>query len=198
MNHRQRFERWRRLLPKPTAYLVEQVLAAIVPRFEAGGYAWYADYAGGDPKEISASTIPLQRRAGQSWPTVEIRFGNRGRPFFQLEFAELPPECRRFGREIVPREIAIVIYAPAYFLLCKGRLKSLDGTFGYRWFAPRPRAKLDAELRLAVDLIPFLLQLLDRGIPHDWLTRERGYVDPNVRLLGGWHTFRRRDAASAV
>lgn len=37
VDHRKRFERWRSKLPTNTAYLVDRVLACIVPEFEAKG-----------------------------------------------------------------------------------------------------------------------------------------------------------------
>jgi hypothetical protein len=127
---------------KPTKYLIAQVLEKIVPRFEAEGFTWYDDYAAGDTDEIGANTIPLQIRSGSQWPTVEIHFPGRGEPCFSIYFSALPEECRRLGEEVVPRERAIVLYAPVVFMLAKGRRRNLDAQFGYYWFSlwPYPQA----------------------------------------------------------
>lgn len=138
-SHRRRFERWRAKLPKHTRYLVDQVLERIVPEFEARGFQWYDDFAGGDPKEVAHNEIPLQRREGEQWPTVQIRFDKRHRPAFHIDFAMLPTVCRRWGIDEhhpwieidVPRERAITVYAPVYFGLRRGKYKSLDGQFGH-------------------------------------------------------------------
>src|SRR5204862_3202960 len=95
-DHRRRFERWRKKLPHNTAYLVDQVLARIVPAFQARGFVWYPDYGGGDSTQIGANTIPLQRRASGDWPTVHIRFHRRFCPLFVLDFGALPPVCKRW------------------------------------------------------------------------------------------------------
>jgi len=196
-NHRQRFERWRRLASKPTKYLIQQVLDCIVPRFEAEGFAWQLDYAGGDPNEIGANTIPLQIRSGSNWPTVEIHIPRLNHPHFSIDFGVLPSECRRLGRDPVPRDKAIVLYAPAYFMLCKGRGRGLDGQFGYHWFSLQPRRKIDRDVALAASLLPEIFGLFRTGIPAEWLTHERGYVSRHVRLMGSWYLFgqSRRDAA---
>lgn len=191
-DHRTRFERWRRLAPAPTKHLIAQVLERIVPGFEAEGLVWQPDYAGGDPNEIGANTIPLQSRSGGLWPTVELRFPGSRRPFFSIDFAALPEECRRLGRDPVPRERAIVVYAPVYFMLCKGRHRNLDGQFGYRWLSPWPTRKLDREVTTALELLPEIFKVFHAGIPPEWLTHELGYVSPHVRLMGSWHLFNRR------
>jgi hypothetical protein len=190
-NHRARFDRWRRLTPKPTRHLIERVLERIVPAFEAEGFVWPADYAGGDPDEIGANTIPLQARSGDAWPTAEIHLPGSRRPCFTLYFAALPSECRRLTGEPVPRERATVVYAPAYFVLCKGRGRGLDGQFGYRWFSPWPIRELDREVETAVGLLPEMFRLFRAGIPDEWATREPGYVSRHVRLGGSLRRFER-------
>ncbi len=189
LNHRQRFDRWRRLASRPTKHLIEQVLSRIVPAFEAQGFAWQLDYAGGDPDEIGANTIPLQIRSGIAWPTVEIHIPRLNHPSFSIDFAVLPSECRRLGIEPVPREKAIVVYAPVYFTLCKGRGRGLDCQFGYRWFSLRPVRRLDREVAVAVSLLPEVTRVFESGIPAEWLTHERGYVSRHVRIGGSWHLF---------
>lgn len=201
--HRKRFERWRNKLPVHTRYLVDQVLARIVPEFEARGFKWYDDFAGGDPKEIGYDEIPLQRREGEQWPTVQIRFDKRARPFFHISFAVLPPICRRMlGTEEILREKAIVVYAPAYFRLTKGRrfgdgFFGSGGLFGYSYFSLFPRRKLDAEVSEVVSLLPALFNLFDKGIPEAWLTHKFGYVDKHVILMGSWHLWEKRRASFA-
>jgi hypothetical protein len=193
-DHRRRFDRWRNKLPKYTRYLVDQVVARIVPEFEARGFKWYSDFAGGDPTEVAPHEIPLQRRVGQQWPTVQMRFAKRAQPYFSIDFALFPPICRRWGTDEdpwkaieVPREQAIVEYAPAYFMLCKGKHKNLDGQFGYSWLSLFPRRRLDAEVSEAAALLPVLFDLFEKGIPEVWLTREFGRVDKHVILMGSWH-----------
>lgn len=215
-SHRRRFERWRSKLPKHTRYLVDEVLARIVPEFEARGFKWYDDFAGGDPNEVAHNEIPLQRREDDQWPTVQIRFG-RDTPWFSIYFAMLPPVCRRMlATEDIPREKAIVVYAPAYFMLCRGKYKNLDGEFGHAFsmvnlflflpmliagligrdlrhtindvrFIVSPRRFLDAEISQAVSLLPDLFNLSDKGIPEAWLTHDFGYVDRHVMLMGSWY-----------
>lgn len=230
-DHRRRFERWRAKLPVHTRYLVDQVLARIVPEFEARGFKWYDDFAGDDPKEVGYDEIPLQRREGEQWPTVQISFDKRARPAFFVGFSLLPAVCRRWGineqnpwAEVeVLRERAIIVYAPAYFRLCKGKHKSLDCEFGhafsgvnYFFFLPMliagligrdlgstikdirfiasPHRFLDAEVSKAVELLPVLFDLFDRGIPDDWLSHEFGYVNKHVMLMGSWHLSEQRRA----
>lgn len=74
MDHKKRFENWRRRMPLKTQYLVNQVVARILPEFERQGFVWYPDFAGNNPQEIGANEIPLQRREGDEWPTVQITF----------------------------------------------------------------------------------------------------------------------------
>jgi len=193
-DHRKRFDRWRRLVPEHTKYLIGQVLGRIVPAFEAAGFTWHGDYAARDPDEIGANTIPLQIRSGDVWPTVEIHFPGTRRPCFTIHFAALPGVCRRMGEEPVPRERAVVVYAPAYFMLCKGRHRNLDGQFGYYWFSPWPKRKLDAEVDTAAALLPKILRVFRNGIPEEWLTHEFGYVSRHVMLMGSWHILQQMRA----
>lgn len=223
--HRRRFERWRAKLPEHTRYLVDQVLARIVPEFEAHEFKWYDDFAGGDPKAVGHYEIPLQRREGEQWSTVQIVFDKRARPAFFIEFSMLPKICRdMFGGDI-PRERTIVNSAPAYFRLCKGKHKSLDCEFGhnfssvnYFFFFPMliagligrdlsstvkdiryiaaPHRFLDAEVSKAMSLLPILFDLFDRGIPEAWLNHEFGYVDKHVMLSGSWHLTEQRHQKS--
>jgi hypothetical protein len=199
-DHRKRFERWRTKLPEHTHYLVDQVLARIVPEFEARGFKWYGDFAGGDPKEISYDEIPLQRREGERWSTVQIQFDKRARPFFHISFAVLPLICRKmFGTQEILREKAINVYAPAHFRLTTGKrlgdgFFGSGGMFGYSYFALAPSRKIDAEIDKAVALLPVLFDLFDRGIPEAWLTHDFGYVDKHVMLMGSWHLNEQRRA----
>jgi hypothetical protein len=168
--------------------LVDRIIDDIVRPFQARGFLWHGDYAGGDPREVAAYTIPLQQRVGDDWSTVELHLSKRARPWFSVYFAALPPTCRKLG-EPIPRERANVVYAPAYFMLCKGETRGLDGQFGYHWFSLFPRSRIDAEVGKAVHLLPLVFDLFDRGIPVEWLTRDHGYVHKNVRLAGSWKIF---------
>lgn len=191
-DHHKRFARWRRGLAEPTSYLVSLVVDVIVPEFQSRDFVWYADYAGGDSKEIASNTIPLQRRRGEDWPTVQIHFSDRARPWFTVYFAELPERCRRLGGDSVPREQAIVPYAPAYFMLCKGESRNLDGQFGYHWFSLRPRWRIDREVQKASRLIPTLFDLFDDGVLRGWLDRPFGYVHDHVMLMDSWASDTKR------
>ena len=182
-DHRKRFERWRAKLPKNTAYLVDQVLTRIVPEFEARGFVWHPDFAGGDPTQIGANEISLQRRSGENWPTVQIPFDKRFWPNFHVDFAVLPPICKRWttgGYVDIPREKAIVVEAPASFALCKGRKRNFDCQYGYNWFALFPRRYLDGEIAHLRALLPEVFDLFDRGIPKDWLKHKYGYVTKHI------------------
>lgn len=179
------------LRPVPR-YLVDRVLTEIVPPLQAKGLQWWDDYAGGDPQEIGANTIPLQQRTAEVWPTVELAFSNRGHPAFMLDFAALPPICRRYGLDPVPREQATVTCAPGYFTLCKGSRRNFDCQFGYRWISVAPYRRIDREINLAIALLPQLLDILDSGIPNEWLTRPFGYVTEHVLLAGSWHLSAKR------
>jgi hypothetical protein len=193
---RGRFDRWRAKQAEHTRYLAEQVINRIVPQFEMNGFEWFDDFAAGDPKEVSHNEIPLQRRRGPQWATVQIRFDKRGRPFFMIDFAALPIICRRqFGTEEIPREQAIVAYAPAYFRLSKGERAGANGTFGYTWLSWAPRRRIDFESDAVISLLPSLFRLFDAGIPDTWLIQDQAwYVSDHVILMGSWHIDEKRRA----
>lgn len=199
--HRKRFERWRNKLPERASFLVDQVLARIVPEFEAKGFQWYDDFAGGDTKEIGHNEIPLQRREGAQWATVQITFNRRRHPEFYIDFAMLPLVCQRWGIDEhnpwtkinVPRDKAIVAYAPAYFRLSKGERRGVNGSFGYSWFSLFPHRKLTAEVGEAMSLLHILFDLFDQGVPEAWLTLDKPwYVNRHIMLAGSWYLTERR------
>jgi hypothetical protein len=205
-NHKRNFERWRKRLPANTGYRVAQVLARIVPAFEAKGFGWYPDFAGGDPVQIAANEIPLQRRKGAEWPTVQLAFHKHGRPWFQIHFAALPEVCRRLngaGHYVsVARKNAIAVEGPAYFGLRRGRWGDYqDAQFGFDWLTMFPvpvglarfiryrlatYSYLDSEIDAALALLPDLFHIFDQGIPGDWLEHGFGYVTPHVMLVHSW------------
>lgn len=186
-DHKMRFDRWRRKLPINTAYFVDQVLARIVPKFEAHGFVWYPDFAGGNAMQIGANEIPLQRRSGDEWPTVQISFDKRFRPVLGLRFATLPPICTRWTAEggiiRIPREKALVFEGSAYFSLSKGKEYDYHCNFGYIWFAFFPRRRIDNEIEKLLTLLPELFSLFDQGIPKAWF-REKGFVSKHVLVSG--------------
>lgn len=181
-----RFDRWRRKLPSTTEALVEQVLQRVVPEFESRGFGWYSDYAGGDPTQVGMNEIPLQRRIGSEWATVEIRFDKRGRPSFALDFAMLPPTCRRWTGEAyieIPRQRAVLVDAPARFGLCDQGKRDYYCQFGYRWFALSPSRKITSEVDRMLGLLPDLFHIFDAGVPSEWIAHGFGFVAPHVMNL---------------
>ena len=205
MDHKKRFAGWRRRMPrKTTQYLVDQVVARIVPEFERHGFVWYPDFAGNDPQEIGANEIPLQRREGEEWPTVQVTFlkGVWG-PRFSIAFSSLPEVCKNPVRSAIPRDKAIAVYGPAYFDLRRGVWNDhRDSEFGFNWaplLLPTPakllrliryllnwRKFLDSEVDAALALLPLLFDIFDRGIPQGWLDHDFGRVTPNVMLIHSW------------
>ncbi len=162
---KKRFERWRAKLPERTEYLVAQLLACAVPRFEQHGFLWFDDFAGGDAEQVEARAIPLQRRVGETWSTAQIRFDHYDRPAFYVDLAELPAVCKRYdGTEFVsiPRELASVADGPAILFL-KRRLDKIQNQFGVRGFSFRPRATIDAEVAALLEKLPRLFESFDRG-----------------------------------
>ena len=63
-----RFERWRRTLPKNTAYFVSLVLDEVVPLFEARGFDRFRDYAAGSTFAVGSELHPTttQERCGMA------------------------------------------------------------------------------------------------------------------------------------
>jgi len=187
-----RFARWRRLLPKHTAYLVARVIEEIVPVFEQRGFARYADYAAGNTFAVGANNIPLQRRSGAEWPTVEILFHGRMAPSLGVTFATLPEICHRRtlkGPIEIPRLEAGVVDGLAIFSLCKGSGKDFDCNFGYRWFAPLPERKLNAEIAVLKSLVPWLIDTFDAGIPSAWLAPPARFVHKHAFLSPASNIF---------
>ena len=183
-----RFERWRRRLPKNTAYLVRLVLDEVVPLFEARGFDRFHDYAAGSTFAVGPNCIPLQRRSGVEWPTVEILFHKRSAPCLGVTFGMLPEICHRRSlaerRWIeIPRSDASVVEGPAFFSLCKGSGRNFDCNFGYRWLSLTPKRKLDKEIEILISLLPWLFDLFDHGIPRTWLEQRTGYVDRHAFLI---------------
>lgn len=205
-DHKRNFERWRKKLPANSAYLIDQVLSRIVPLFEANGFAWYRDYAGGDFNQVAASDIPLQKRVGDLWPTVQIQFHKKGDPHFQIYFSALPEQCRRLNvagqQTFIDRVDATVTGGPATFILRRGKWKGWrDSQFGFDWltslYVPlgtyrgihyllSPHRFLDGEVNAALQLLPILFMVFDRGIPDEWINHKYGTINKNVFLLTSW------------
>lgn len=181
-----RFDQWCGKLPANTTALVEQVLQRVVPEFESRGFGWYSDYGGGDLTQVGMNEIPLQRRSGSEWATVGIRFDKRGRPSCALDFAMLPPTCRRWTGEAyieIPRERAVLVDAPARFGLCDQSKRDYYCQFGYRWFAFSPSRKISSEVDRMIRLLPALFRIFDTGVPSEWVTHGFGFVAPQVMNL---------------
>ncbi len=195
-----RFDRWRRRLPANTVYLADLVIDEIVPIFRERGFDRFPDYAVASAFAIGPNCISLQRRSGPEWPTVEIVFDKRSRPVLGVHFAMLPEVCCRQtenGPKEIPRLQANVVEGSAFFILCKGRRGNFDGNFGYSWLALRPKHKLDGEIATLRSLIPWLLEILEKGIPESWYEKPAGYVEQyaflspasnilSKSLKGGW------------
>ena len=217
MDHKKRFAGWRRRMPrKTTQYLVDQVVARIVPEFERRGFVWYPDFAGNNLQEIGANEIPLQRREGAEWPTVQITFlkGVWG-PRFSIAFSALPEVCKNPIRSAIPRERAIVVYGPACFDLCRGVWKDFrDSVFGFDWMSallPTPRQILrlirylfnwrkflDSEVDTALALLPVLFDIFDQGIPQEWINHDFGRITSNVMLIHSWRLWDKRRPGETI
>jgi len=188
-----RFDRWRQRLPENTSYLTGLVIDEIVPIFRERSFDRFSDYAGGSAFAVGPNCIPLQRRSGPEWPTVEIVFDKRRRPALGVNFAMLPEVCCRqtaHGLKQIPRLEANVVEGPAFFILCKGRRTNFDCDFGYREFALRPKPKLDGEVAILKSLLPRLLSILEKGVPEAWYQKKPGYVDQYAFLSRGSRIFK--------
>lgn len=164
-NHKQRFKRWHAKLPNRTRYLADLILTEVVPLFEGQGFRWYEDYAGGDIQQVANHSIPLQRRAGDFWPTVEISFDKRKRSELRVNFAVLPPDCRRWtedGWVAVSQSEAALVDGNAMFCM-RGRSRLHPLGFGYRYFSPQPKRLLKKDVAFVVEQLPELFQLFDSG-----------------------------------
>lgn len=170
-SHLERFERWRSRQSGKLAHLVQLVLDEVVPELEAAGLQRHADYAGNRHGSVAASTIALQRRSGALWPTVEIGFPLPHKPLLGLCFALLPETCHRLGAagpQPIRRLEANVVEGDIAFSLCKGGNQSYDCNFGYEWLALFPARRLRAEVDQLKQRLPWLIEVLDSGIPADW------------------------------
>jgi hypothetical protein len=194
VDQRDRFERWRRRLPENTGYLVTLVLDEIVPVFRAHGLERFSDYAGGSRFGVGANCLPLQRRWGPEWPTVEIQFHKSGYPSLGVHFATLPETCWRHtlqGTTIeIPRIQACVVEGLAFFVLCKGTRKNFDGNFGYRGFVLNPKHRLREEIGVLKSLLPWLFNVL-QSLPEAWLDSPPGYVASHAFLSPASNIFRK-------
>ena len=163
----------------------------IVPAFQAQDFNRFRDYAGGSTFAVGPNCIPLQRRSGSEWPTVEILFDKRNRPALGVTFALLPEYCRRWSLTEhrwmeIPRTEANVVEGPASFALCKGHGGYNNGNFGYYYWALYPRRKLCKEVGSLKSLLPWLFDLFDNCIPRTWLERPQGYVGEHAFLVASW------------
>jgi hypothetical protein len=188
-----RFERWRRRASGRTSSLIALVVDDIVPKFRAQGFDWFADYAGGSTSAVGPNTIPLQRRSGLEWPTVEITFDKRGRPALGVTFGSLPEMCCRItmsGVMEIPRIQACVVEGRAFFHLCKGRRGYNNCNFGYYYGSLMPDRKIRQEGAALANTLPWLFELFDRGIPQAWLEQQPGYVHEHAFLSPAARIFR--------
>jgi hypothetical protein len=188
-----RFDRWRQRLPKNTAYLVALVINEIVPVFQERGFDRFPDYAGACTFAVGPNCIPLQRRTGLEWPTVEILFDKRSRPTLGVHFAMLPDVCLRHtenGSKEIPRLEANVVEGPAFFSLCKGRRNNFDCNFGCPGFTLLPKRKLDGEIATLKSLLPWLFSVMESQIIESWYKKQPGYVEQHALLSRASNIFR--------
>lgn len=203
MDHKQRFMGWRKRMPEKTRYLVDRVLERVVSEFEKHGFVWYPEF------QVGANVIPLQKKVGVDWPTVEIRFVPKG-PFFRIEFSALPEFCEDIEHRIVRREAANLASAPAWFFLCEHCNKSgqCKSEFGFDFlpllfFSPVRfiryqfdwRKFLDSEVDAAAALLPYLFDIFDKKIYFEWMDHPFGSINKHVFLSMSWKI--RRDMESA-
>ena len=187
-----RFERWRKTLSPNTAYLVSTVVETVVPLFIEQGFVRYPDYAANNNYAIGNKTIPLQRRSGDRWATVEIHFDDRKRPALGVTFSELPEMCARWpltgDRQAIPRAEANVVEGDAFFTLAKGPPRFFGtpvGNFGYYGFVLRPRHKLDKECAAMRSCCAWLLERFNEGLPAAWYEGRPRPVDPHAWMHYG-------------
>lgn len=172
MSHARNFERWRAKLPKATRYLVEQLLERVVPVFEQRGYFRRLNYADGRIGAAQSGTIPLQRGEGKTWPTVELRFLPRGRPAFVVDAAALPAVCKQYvgpGFADIDRERAVVVEGRACFCLMR-RTRGAVNVFGYQYFSLFPNARLDREVDVLLERLPYLFRAFDAAALDSYTT----------------------------
>jgi hypothetical protein len=182
-----RFERWQKRLPENTAYLVSLVLKEIVPIFEARGLKRYSDYAGYSSYAVGPNCIPLQRRSGTEWPTVELLFDKRCRPSLGVNFSMLPEQCRRHtsnGTVDITRIEATVVEGKTFFMLCKGST-GLFNRFGYHFWTLNAQKKLRKEVDTLRSLLPHMFKVFDEGVPENWLAKRVGFVDRHIFVNPG-------------
>lgn len=162
-DHKRRFKRWHTRSTGNTRFLVDLILTEIVPCFEQQGFVWYSDFAGGDIQQVANSSIPLQRREGEFWPTVEISFDQRNRPAFSVNFAVLPPNCRRWTAngwaDVAQAEAALVDGIAVFYL--HGSSRWSQNGFGYRYFSLLPKRRLKRDVAQLAERLPGLFRLLD-------------------------------------
>lgn len=171
-SHIARFERWRSRQTGHLAHLVQLVLDEVIPELEAAGLQRHDDYAGNHSRSVSSSTIALQRRSGLFWPTVEIEFPLPHKPLLGLTFAMLPETCYRCGEagpEAIPRLDANVVEGDVAFSLCKRDGRNYDCDFGYVGFSLFPARRIRAEVEALKLRLPWLIEVLNTGIPSDWM-----------------------------
>jgi len=194
MNHKKRFMGWRKRMPKKTQYLVNQVLERIVPEFERHGFLWYPDF------QVGANVLPLQKREGLEWPTVEIRFVPKG-PFFRIEFSALPEQCEDMSQKQIQREYANLACAPVWLFLCR-KNSSGDASSGFGFVGILPtvilspfnaikylkdwRKFFDSEVDAAVGLLPKLFEIFDKQSYRDWQDLPFGFINEHVFLSMSW------------
>lgn len=209
MNHRERFERWQRNAPKHTSYLAKRVMELVVPEFERDGFMWCSTSADGILSSTYSSSIPLQKKEGDCWPTVLLSFDRRHRPFFQVWLSVLPEKCKEPtpGAMVeVDRLAAHVTDGPVVLDLRKGRFSDYrDGLFGFHsvayfisnplLFVPRywrflvdPDRYLDLQVDELFSLLPELFELFERGFPKEWCFAEQtSYVSKHFMLMSSWY-----------
>ena len=104
--------------------------------------------------------------------TVELQFGDLGRPFLIVEFTWLPEICKRrskTGWVEISRADALITDGIAFFRLMRNRRRTNDGRFGIFRFWPifRPLAALRTEVDELEVLASWLIELLSHDMARE-------------------------------
>lgn len=184
VSQRKKFDRWSTTVPATTQCLIQLVRDEVVPQITQYGFDWIADYAEGKAGQVGANVIPLQIRAGDAWPTVEIFFSPKGRPWFRIQFGWVCDGFKRHDESVLTRQQATLTDAPIRYILAKdqGAVSSLFTQFGYNWWVPFPRKKLTSEVNYANRVLSCAIEMLREPMPPAPKGASDGYISKNIYM----------------